>query len=736
MSGARLFRGGRVIFPVLGFGLLALLSPRAQAWTPGTATPNAVQGFSVDATSRIDVLAFHNTIYPASGGFAGNISWTGNLATGAAGTTSATFKDDVRRRINYYRTVSGLPADVFFNNTKSAKCQEAALMFSANSALNHFPPANWTFYSANGAEAAGASNIALGNFGPAAVDAYMRDDGSNNIIVGHRRWLMYSRAQEMATGDIPPNGANPSSNAIWVIGNFKTSAPQAFVAWPNQGFVAQDLVPARWSLSYPGANFAAASVTMTRSGTSIPVTVISRTDNGYGENTIVWVPSVLQVSGLQDVSFGVTLSGISGTGVPASYAYSVTSFNPGVLGQSVAISGTSAPSVTGQAYTFNSITQADQYQLRVSTGNASAWVEGAESLATIIDRTASDYSLAQTAVKRTGAQAFHLTFPSFAAGEQSFEVSREIVPSASSQLTFHDLSRFVTTASRLSAEVSEDSGSTWTEVWGRNGNGNGSSTGWDPAFIARSVSLADYAGKPVQVRFVFRHNNSAFLGTSTSTGVFIDDVTISPATQLVTTTTTTLAGNATAFTLDATTVGTPLAVGTSYYLRIRPNVGTRWFGDGPLKVVTAQAAPVLPYATWQATEFSAADILTGQTAPTADFDRDGVPNLLEYAFRKNPKSPDSTGIVPGQSANSLQISFPCDATRTDISYAVQASSNLVAWTDIARSVGGTPAAPLLDAQNVALSTVADPGTGLRTVTVTDTTAPAGRRFLRVKVTTP
>ena len=223
------------------------------------------------------------------------MAWTGSVSGGVAGATSAAFKEDVRRRINFYRALSTLPADITFDATKSAKDQEAALMFARNGQLSHTPPSNWTYYTANAAEAAGASNIALGTYGP-GLDAYMRDDGSNNIIVGHRRWLHYSQAHFMATGDVPAQSPYNSSNAIWVIGDFKAAPTPKFVAWPNRGYAPFGLIPARWSLSYPG-DFGAATVTMTQGATSIPTTVISRTDNGYGDNTLVWAPSGLTAAG-------------------------------------------------------------------------------------------------------------------------------------------------------------------------------------------------------------------------------------------------------------------------------------------------------------------------------------------------------------------------------------------------------------------------------------------------------
>ena len=197
------------------------------AWVPGTGSPTAAAGFVVNPMDRTDVLAFYNTIYTASENYSANIGWTGNVAGGVAGTTSAAFKEDVRRRINFYRALPGLPADIILDAIKSAKDQEAALMSARNGQLSHEPKPEegWIFYTANAAEAAANSNLALGNYGPGAVDAYIRDDGANNTLVGHRRWINYSQAQVMGTGDVPAQNPYKSSNALWVIGDFKSTPP-------------------------------------------------------------------------------------------------------------------------------------------------------------------------------------------------------------------------------------------------------------------------------------------------------------------------------------------------------------------------------------------------------------------------------------------------------------------------------------------------------------------------------
>jgi hypothetical protein len=562
----------------------------AAAWFPGTALPEAADGFQVNTADRTDVLAFHHTVYQASARHAERMAWTGNVASGVAGTTSAAFKEDVRRRVNYYRALAGLPADIVFNPLLDAKCQASALMTSANNALDHFPPPTWLFYSQIGAEAAAASNLSISNHGPDAVDAYMVDDGAFNTPVGHRRWLLYPPSQEMATGDIPPSSSHPSSNSLWVIGNPGNRVAREFSAWPNEGYIPQVLVPARWSLSHPDAWFGSAAVTMTRNGVPMPVTVVSRTDN-FADNTLVWEPSGLNLPSRADTVFEITVSGISGSALPPTVTYTVTSFDPEVLGHEIRINGPTTLSSNRQSYTFNPIPQADAYELRVSKGVSSAWHEGAETTTGIIDQTSSAYNLAEQSMKRSGTHSFHLTFPDFQSGEQSFEINRDFVPDASTALTFFDHFRFAATGSRLSAEISGDGGSSWTEVWGRNGNGSGSSSGWDSAFNPRSVSLAAFAGKSSRLRFIFRFQGSTFLGTGSSLGVYLDDIRVTGGTELVNTRITPLAGDRTWFVLDDSTAGEPLTPGGSWFLRLRPQVGTRWFGDGPPISAIIQGAP-------------------------------------------------------------------------------------------------------------------------------------------------
>lgn len=90
------------------------------------------------------------------------ISWTGTYSPCNPGTTSQEFKDATIKRINYFRAMAGVPANITLSSTLSIKDQDAALMFSVNNAISHNPPSSWTCYTANGYLAAGASNVVLG----------------------------------------------------------------------------------------------------------------------------------------------------------------------------------------------------------------------------------------------------------------------------------------------------------------------------------------------------------------------------------------------------------------------------------------------------------------------------------------------------------------------------------------------------------------------------------------------
>lgn len=302
----------------------------------------------VDPSDRTNSQNFYLTYYENAS--RPGIDWTGDGDTCAVGTTAAGFKDAVMLRINYFRAMAGVPANITWSSTYSSKDQNAALMMAVNGSLNHFPPSSWKCYSTEGTEAARNSNLALGANGWAAIDLYMSDPGANNQAVGHRRWLLYPQTQWMGTGDVPPAPAW-SANALWVfdehIGDTRPATRERYVAWPPPGYVPYQVVYPRWSFALPDADFTTASATVSCNGVNVPVTAQSY-QTGYGENTLVWLMNNMSTEASwpkpgSDEVCQVTVQNVMVDGSPQSFTYNVTVFDPS---QSVYQPPQSSPSGT------------------------------------------------------------------------------------------------------------------------------------------------------------------------------------------------------------------------------------------------------------------------------------------------------------------------------------------------------------------------------------------------------
>jgi hypothetical protein len=119
---------------------------------------------------------------------------------------------------------------------------------------------------------------------------------------------------------------------------------------------------------------------------------------------------------------------------------------------------------------------------------------------------------------------------------------------------------------------------------------------------------------------------------------------------------------------------------------------------------------------------------TGNAADTANPAGDGVPNLMKYALGMNPTVNSLTGLpATSGSTGFLKIQFNRNLSATDITYAVDASDDMKAWTPIALLSPGSSSWSLFGASVTDTSGA---------VTVVDQTAITGppNRFLKLIVT--
>ena len=505
---------------------------RADVVTPAPAP------LSVNLTTRAQARAFFNAVYAASENIPSG--WTGSLSgtpgtgpvTGTPGATSAAFQAAVQLRINWFRAMAGIPAAIAFDSAEGAMDQQAALIMSANNYLSHTPPATWLLYTSDGATAAGQSNLSLGEDGPDAIDGYIldyggiNDVGTSNGAVGHRRWLLYPQTQTMATGDVDATGSFLAANATWILdGNYggpRPSTRDGFVAWPPPGYVPYQVVFPRWSLSYPGADFSAATVTMTSNGAPVPVSLEALDNPAYGENTIVW-----DYNGLDgdtdfsaapkpsaDTAYTVAVDGVNVGGKSMNFSYTVTVFDPAVAGTGDApptLSGPSQPPVgEGSTYTVAGLPSfASGFEYRtVAVGNAPGSFNASGGLQGIVANVSTGYN-------DVSSSSYYLAMP--AAVSQTLTLPGEYLASSSSSLQFESELGYATSDQVARVQISLDDGNTWSDAYTQPGTG----TAGETSYVSRTVSLSAYAGYPFEIRFAYTYDavNGGSLYYETSPGV-------------------------------------------------------------------------------------------------------------------------------------------------------------------------------------------------------------------------
>ncbi|NQX00346.1 Ig-like domain repeat protein, partial [bacterium] len=130
-------------------------------------------------------------------------------------------------------------------------------------------------------------------------------------------------------------------------------------------------------------------------------------------------------------------------------------------------------------------------------------------------------------------------------------------------------------------------------------------------------------------------------------------------------------------------------------------------GSVSSQLVEIIQAAITPYEAWQAAFFSPADLADeARSSPNADPDGDGYQNLMEYAFNTDPLLAGNAGmpIVSRDGDGLLRISF--QRLREDLTYIVEGSGDLSAWSAIATNPGSV-------GQSVVVADTAPSGAPLR-----------------------
>ncbi len=280
------------------------------------ATPQslvATSGVGIDPYDPAAVLSAWGDIYSAQ--LPPAMGFTGTVSTCQPGSSSAAYRSAQLKVVNGFRKLAGLNP-VVENATWTSVAQAAALTMAANNRISHTIDATWNCYSAAAATGASTSNLALGYEGPNAMVAYVGDGGTNNTVVGHRRWVLCPNLGGVGLGNAP------GVNAMTVMGPGALPAGgqtrDGFVAWPNKGVLPVGLAQGlglldRYSVQV-GADesVAQASLSITSSAAAtngaVGVTELTLSDQLYCGPALVWRTTRAPVVG---ESWTFTVSGVA-----------------------------------------------------------------------------------------------------------------------------------------------------------------------------------------------------------------------------------------------------------------------------------------------------------------------------------------------------------------------------------------------------------------------------------------
>ncbi|MBV9952640.1 MAG: hypothetical protein JO291_11855, partial [Acidimicrobiia bacterium] len=246
--------------------------------------------------------------------------------------------------------------------------------------------------------------------------------------------------------------------------------------------------------------------------------------------------------------------------------------------------------------------------------------------------TSHNYGNPSTDFAASGTHSYRLTIADGSGLETNpatMTLNKTLVPNAGTVMSFKTRTRYF--GGQLGdVEVSTDSGGTWESVY--------SQTSDDTSFVQRSVSLAKYAKKAINIRFTVAYDfNGDGVTITDPEGWYVDDIAIGNVQSLGTTTTSGILGT-TGFSFTPTQ-------SAEYDMQVRANFPGSGFGawSASKRVSTYPTTAVAqaldaPQFTWTTTGSPA---WSGETSVT----NDGVDALRSGAIGNNATTSFETTVV-------------------------------------------------------------------------------------------
>jgi hypothetical protein len=512
--------------------LVGVVADEHDAGTPrATATAGGRQSWQIDVQSREAVRQFWLAGFAdtAPSGF-----WQGDAAQCDPGNTLRSHRRDTLARINAYRALAGVPADMEEDPAASRKTQAAVLVVARNNRIAHSIDPSWQCYSDDAREGAKISLLGLGQNGSEAVTEFMRDAGAANGGVNHRRWLLFPKTKFLGMGDIPAEGSRRAASGFTAFdalfdGN-RPAVRDDYIAWPPRGWVPYPLVFPRWSFSLAGADFSEATLQVLRQGETVPITIEPPDPVGAGEPTLVW-----RMDGLADnanwprpqadTAYDIHLANVRVGSVLTRFDYRVQVFDPESPhpdNREAVAAGPAQLNRDGGDYLAPLLPGTNTLQWRaLAVTPASLVIDPSKGLRDISYTGRNDYPILQGSELAQGRQVFRLAHPGM--GDEMLTLAQPLVLGPASRLTFRNRRAIGGSDEIATVEVQVDGRTGWTVVWRQQGDGQPRPT--DAAFTDQVVDLSAYAHRLVHLRFRYAFAGGSFYAPDDARiGWYLDNI--------------------------------------------------------------------------------------------------------------------------------------------------------------------------------------------------------------------
>ncbi|MFC7337547.1 CAP domain-containing protein [Haloferula chungangensis] len=342
-----------------------------------------------------------------------------------------------------------------------------------------------------------------------------------------------------------------------------------------------------------------------------------------------------------------------------------------------AVVGTTAPAVgIPTVYQVSPVPGATSYEWQKLV-ESPALNDSAEDLSRVTTTGSDEFSMLATDVKYEGSSSYHLFHDDYSDRALTYQAGFKV--GAEGAISFQSRLVYALEGEVAKVQVSDDGGNSWSTVWSQAGSqGLG-----DVDFQLRSVSLSEFSGKEVRLRFLFDFLSGAIYGypIGQPIGWYVDAIQFTDITTLSGEMISSVDADGT-FEFEAESPG-------DFVLAARPLFPGRTGTFGPLLAVEASVQN--SYAAYASAQEAAFDLPASSILnnPEGDANDDGVANVMAYAMGLSPMDP-ACHLVPRAEEidGQLVIHYTTHPSRTDLSYGAEAATGLEGWVS-----PGEPGAP-------------------------------------------